>query len=314
MVIEMMTPRPFPGWLSIRPRGWVKQDLLLRSKVATGVNSSSECAPSDNAACSPMSTLSEKCASDTSPVRMDVEQPSRDSLSCALGPLIVIPPEDVAQSDASEKHDAASKLENRSCWPTGITKDHGWSTKSGRFCRRASDGSLENSRHRQADKGRSRSRSPRTRISSSCLPSESEPGAATVYVMDAMNILKHRNDEECSFILQWDQLVAAACHYQQRGKKFFIFIRRSVEQGHNASGLARIRAEFGPDSVVLCPAGADDDKFMISFARSRDGGARIVTNDLFRDHWEEVDRRWVQENTIKYAFAAGSFIPEGLNK
>lgn len=295
----------------------MKQELLLRSMDTTGGSSVSDSAPSvkvdkvDTTSCSPTSALSEKCAA----LRMDVKHPGSDSQSCSLGSLIVIPPQDIEESDASEKLQAPCELKIRSCWPSGITRDHGWSTKLDERSRRSGSSSTGDVAHRQTGKSRSRSRSPHRRISPSSLsPLDSEPGRALVYVLDAMNILKHRNDEELSFILQWDQLVAAACHYQQRGKKIFIFIRRSVEQGSHTSSLARIRAEFGSDSVVLCPAGADDDKFMISFARSREGGARIVTNDLFRDHWEEVDKRWVQENTIKYAFAAGSFIPEGLHK
>ena len=49
---------------------------------------------------------------------------------------------------------------------------------------------------------------------------------------------------------------------------------------------------------------------MISFARDQleDGSnAKIVTNDLFRDH--DVSPEWVRANTEKYTFAGPNFVP-----
>ena len=68
--------------------------------------------------------------------------------------------------------------------------------------------------------------------------------------------------------------------------------------------------ERWPESLVTTPSGRSDDAFMISFARDQleDGSnAKIVTNDLFRDHG--VSPEWVRANTEKYTFAGPNFVP-----
>jgi hypothetical protein len=79
--------------------------------------------------------------------------------------------------------------------------------------------------------------------------------------------------------------------------------------------LGQPRDEF----IIRCPAGACDDEFMITYVKqfeeehivsSARKRAYIVTNDLFRDHYKEVDSSWVLRHTLKYAFVGGKFVPQ----
>jgi len=147
-----------------------------------------------------------------------------------------------------------------------------------------------------------------------------------VYVLDALNILKHRNDEQKPSDFNWTQLLAAGSYYKQRGKQVFAFIPRTREWNPCDPNVKRLTEEIGSDFIVRCPPGISDDKFMITFARDLEDEfnknrmqnsresikpviVRIVTNDLFRDHCE-VDKMWVQEHTMKFAFAGGRFVPQ----
>lgn len=161
--------------------------------------------------------------------------------------------------------------------------------------------------------------------------------AGDVYVLDALNILKHRNDESASRSLDWSQLSAAGRYYKQRGRQVYAFLRQTREWDPHGPNVKHLTEEFGRDFVVRCPAGACDDDFMITYARDLEAESkigtrmacvrtenealdescprvRIVTNDLFRDHSREVDRSWVSMHTVKYAFVAGRFVPESSGK
>jgi len=136
-----------------------------------------------------------------------------------------------------------------------------------------------------------------------------------VYVLDALNILKHRNDEARPIDLEWPQLAAAGQYYKQRGLKALAFLRRTGEWSPKDADVQQLKAELGQDFVVRCPPGKCDDGFMINFARDfeADGGSarvRIVTNDQFRDHRSVVDAAWTRKHTVGYAFVLGRFVPE----
>jgi len=137
-----------------------------------------------------------------------------------------------------------------------------------------------------------------------------------VYILDALNILKHRNDERPPAHLDWTQLMAAGQYYKDRGKEVLAFLRRTGEWKPQDADVRRLTFELGDEFIVRCPPGACDDEFMITYAQDceeqrQDGQVkvRIVTNDLFRDH-VHVDASWVQQHTIKYTFAAGRFVPQ----
>lgn len=135
-----------------------------------------------------------------------------------------------------------------------------------------------------------------------------------VYVLDALNILRHRNVEEwTSQALNLGQLLSAGVYYRSKGHQVFAFLPRACQIGPCES--FQLMAALGPDCLVTTPAGISDDKFMLSYAldsHERGLHVRIVTNDLFRDHC--VNRVWAEMITVKFAFAAGCFIPESANK
>ncbi|CAK0878455.1 unnamed protein product [Prorocentrum cordatum] len=162
-------------------------------------------------------------------------------------------------------------------------------------------------------------------------PRHTGKGCDEVYVLDALNILRHRNDMQPSrgSDLDWLQLRLAGGYFKERGKRVYAFLRRSQAWDRTGPGYRGLVQTLGEECVVPCPAGADDDSFMITFVRDLEGesngkalGERpgcsavqspvlawIVTNDLFRDHHQVVNRQWVQQHTVKYAFAAGRFVP-----
>jgi hypothetical protein len=177
---------------------------------------------------------------------------------------------------------------------------------------------------------RKRARSPQTdaaavqpvrrREVSICLVGTGPSG--DIYVLDALNILKYRNDESVPFNLNWSQLSRAADYYKKRGRRAYAFLRRTRNWCPQDWEVRQLARDFGNDFLVRCPPGADDDDFMITFASDFEGEGdatqparvRIVTNDLFRDHIGRVDNAWVEEHTVKYTFAAGRFVPQAQEK
>ncbi|CAE8590714.1 unnamed protein product [Polarella glacialis] len=144
---------------------------------------------------------------------------------------------------------------------------------------------------------------------------DSAVGGGRVYVLDALNIMRSRN-EDCPGVkpqLSWQQCTAAGKFYKDQKHQVFVFLPKlSADWSAHLEGVKRV---LGPDCVVTTPAGVSDDKFMISFVKGSErsgSAARIVTNDKFRDHTD--DARWIEAHTIKYAFAAGMFIPEDADK
>lgn len=154
--------------------------------------------------------------------------------------------------------------------------------------------------------------------------------AGDVYVLDALNVLRHSNDERPSYTLEWSQLAAAGKYYRDKGKKVYAFLRKTRQWDPQDVSVQKLAEDLGPEFVVRCPPGADDDGFMIAFARDMEEDpsagiasgssagrpccVRIVTNDNFRDHHSQADYHWVQEHTVKYAFAGGRFVPQARDK
>eukprot|EP00930_Biecheleria_cincta_P043766 TRINITY_DN30045_c0_g1_i1.p1 TRINITY_DN30045_c0_g1~~TRINITY_DN30045_c0_g1_i1.p1 ORF type:complete len:570 (+),score=84.10 TRINITY_DN30045_c0_g1_i1:67-1776(+) len=132
-----------------------------------------------------------------------------------------------------------------------------------------------------------------------------------VYVLDALNIMRHRNvgdgtDQKPN--LRWLQLIAAGRYYKDLKFEVLVFLPRLGEKSQ--LDIEAVKEQLGPHSMVTTPHGQSDDKFMISFARDADRRgkiARIVTNDNFRDHG--TDEAWIRRCTVKYTFAAGCFVP-----
>lgn len=117
--------------------------------------------------------------------------------------------------------------------------------------------------------------------------------------------------------MNWKKLVAAAAYYASTENDVFVFLPRF--HGEFAAEMAELRSWCGQDCIVTCPSGHTDDHFMIQFAQDKlriGYDAYIVTNDLFRDHKAShgVTEHWVEARTIKFAFAAGFFVPESIVK
>jgi len=149
-----------------------------------------------------------------------------------------------------------------------------------------------------------------------------------IFVLDALNLMRHVNNELNDLgTLNWEHLRLAGLHYKNQGNTVYAFIRHTSQWDPKSMEVRKLLAALGSDFIVRCPAGACDDKFMIRFAQDLESNSassgdatssnsagekvqvRIVTNDQFRDH-KQVSKAWVQEHTIKYAFAAGRFLPE----
>lgn len=140
--------------------------------------------------------------------------------------------------------------------------------------------------------------------------------SAAIYILDALNILKHRNNETDHPELDWSQLMTAGEYYKRKGKQVFAFLQRTREWRPWDTEIKLLSHKLGEDFIVRCPPGASDDEFMITYAREREAQGQdqqvkvyIVTNNLFRDHGH-VDEPWVRQHTVKYAFAGGWFVPQ----
>ena len=134
-----------------------------------------------------------------------------------------------------------------------------------------------------------------------------------------MNILKHRNaGDPKDGHLRWENLHSAAGFYKDRPVHGILFFFPQLKEDH-AKQIELLKYAFGPECIVTTPSQASDDSFMLSYAklmRLRGFDVRIVTNDLFRDF---VSKGVLQQEdppalTVKYAFAAGLFVPEDLGK
>ena len=58
--------------------------------------------------------------------------------------------------------------------------------------------------------------------------------------------------------------------------------------------------------VRVAPAGRTADVFILKMAQKNN--CMFLTNDLFRDHYEEFDKDWIKENRITYMFEDGELI------
>lgn len=107
-----------------------------------------------------------------------------------------------------------------------------------------------------------------------------------------------------------------------------IALANKVPLGHAKSFLFHLSAgnkPWNPEDIktmvdqkliVLTPAQAHDDHFIIGYAKERDGF--VVTNDMFRDHIakandsteQEAIRTWCAERIIPYTFVGQEFVPE----
>lgn len=182
----------------------------------------------------------------------------------------------------------------------------------------AGEGRVQSSKRPRSPPRQSPQRNLRQRVESTVAQPACNGG--DVFVLDALNILKHRNDGSNVTDLDWSQLWTAGRFYKQLGRKVYAFLRHTrqwydpqIRQMNNE--LGQPRDEF----IIRCPAGACDDEFMILYAKqleeedtasSARKRAYIVTNDLFRDHYKEVDSSWVLRHTLKYAFVGGKFVPQ----
>ena len=139
-----------------------------------------------------------------------------------------------------------------------------------------------------------------------------------VYILDALNILKHRNEPDdgaksLDKSLRWQQLHSAVDYYQGEGARVLIFIPRLGEE-QKIRELQKLQNEFGQDCVVSTPAKVDDDDFMFNYTmmmRQKGVQARIVTNDNFSQFSSSKEMR-LDKITMKYAIAAGTFVPQDL--
>lgn len=135
-----------------------------------------------------------------------------------------------------------------------------------------------------------------------------------VYILDALNILKHRNEpDEAAKSLLWPQLHSAVGYYHSEGARVLIFIPRLGEE-QQIRELQNLQNVFGQDCVVSTPAKVDDDDFMFNYTmmmRQKGVQARIVTNDNFSQFSSSKEMR-LDKITMKYAIAAGTFVPQDL--
>ncbi|CAK9077996.1 unnamed protein product [Durusdinium trenchii] len=133
------------------------------------------------------------------------------------------------------------------------------------------------------------------------------------YILDAMNIMKHRNQgEQNDGRLRWTQLHAAASHYRRNMHDVLIFLPCLPEKEVNEY---RQEIKMLGDCIVTTPAHVSDDLFMIRYAEmmhEQRREARIVSNDLFRQYimsssWRDT---YLTSIRVRYAFAAGTFMPQ----
>ena len=139
-----------------------------------------------------------------------------------------------------------------------------------------------------------------------------------IYVLDALNIMHYRNDgQQSSGDLCWDYLQQTAQHYQKRGHTVRLFFPRlsNVHDKH----VNDLKDILGSQCIVTTPSGADDDRFMLSYAKlMKEEGEHvlIVTNDLLRNFISSKTLSPLEAAalTVKFCFAAGRFVPEALDK
>lgn len=136
-----------------------------------------------------------------------------------------------------------------------------------------------------------------------------------LYILDALNLLTHRNQgEENDKSLRWSQLESAAQYYHHRGDQVLIF--SEWLRGHSLE-LHRLEMRFGPGCVVSTPAeeGVDSvDILMLKKAmmeRQNDGKAFIVTNNRLEKFKSCADVD-LSNLVVKYAMARSTFIPQDL--
>lgn len=139
-----------------------------------------------------------------------------------------------------------------------------------------------------------------------------------VYALDGLNILRHRNHPQANQTPppDWEQLRMAAKYYRDYKYKVVVFLRRDRVWHSSEVELHGLRKLLGSEHVVACPAGASDDSFMLQYTEDLESSSsgqswvRIVSNDQFRDFANRWGQPWIDRHTVKYAFAAGSFVPE----
>jgi hypothetical protein len=158
---------------------------------------------------------------------------------------------------------------------------------------------------------------PDVSATANCHRPTANPEAVQPHILDGLNIMRHRNVTDVYVdgniveddSLKWQQLKAAGLYYKSKGREVLIFLPRLV--GNHRAEFQELVRDLGKDCVVTTPSGCSDDKFMISYAQDN-ANSCIVTNDIFRDH--ELRQSWVKDHTIKFAFAAGRFVPESVHK
>ena len=135
-----------------------------------------------------------------------------------------------------------------------------------------------------------------------------------LYILDALNLLTHRNQgEENDKSLRWSQLESAAQYYHH-GAQVLIF--SEWLRGHSLE-LHRLEMRFGPGCVVSTPAeeGVDSvDTLMLKKAmmeRQNGGKAFIVTNNRLEKFKSCADVD-LSNLVVKYAMALSTFIPQDL--
>ncbi|CAL1130753.1 unnamed protein product [Cladocopium goreaui] len=133
-----------------------------------------------------------------------------------------------------------------------------------------------------------------------------------LYILDALNLLTHRNQgEENDKSLRWSQLESAAQYYHH-GAQVLIF--SEWLRGHSLE-LHRLEMRFGPGCVVSTPAeeGVDSvDTLMLKKAmmeRQNGGKAFIVTNNRLEKFKSCADVD-LSNLVVKYAMALSTFIPQ----
>lgn len=135
-----------------------------------------------------------------------------------------------------------------------------------------------------------------------------------LYILDALNLLTHRNQgEENDKSLRWSQLESAAQYYHH-GAQVLIF--SEWLRGHSLE-LHRLEMRFGPGCVVSTPAeeGVDSvDTLMLKKAmmeRQNGSKAFIVTNNRLEKFKSCADVD-LSNLVVKYAMALSTFIPQDL--
>ena len=133
-----------------------------------------------------------------------------------------------------------------------------------------------------------------------------------IIVLDAANIGWSAGNSQCS----GQGLIEVITYCRNHGLIPIAFLPNNYLYSPGNSKrliteLEDVKIEVDKGTIIPVPPRDDDDLYMITYARSK--GAKLVSNDLYRDYIssseDSVAESWVKKNVISYTFVIGEFFP-----